>query len=147
MARVVSAGRFVRIKLTALESVKLDSINLRHWFSRYSDCLLAQIFQNAACNATRTIMQRTAKWLLAAISRAGQPEFQLTHEALAEMLGVGRTFVTRVVRKLRDEGVIETRRGVFVVKNEPALRAHPAIVHPAIENHFDVVLHGIYPPT
>ena len=146
-ARVVSAGRFVRIKVTALESVKLDSINLRHWFSRYSDCLLAQIFQTAACNATHTIMQRTAKWLLAAVSRTGQPEFQLTQEALAEMLGVGRTFVTRVVRKLRDEGVIDTRRGVFVVKNEQSLRAAACGCSTAIENHFDVVLHGIYPPT
>src|ERR1700753_482774 len=36
-ARVVAAGRFVRIKITALESVKIDSISLRHWFSRYSD--------------------------------------------------------------------------------------------------------------
>src|SRR6201992_1980042 len=68
-ARAVSAGRFVRIKISALENAKLTSLTLRHWFARYSDCLLAQIFQTAACNATHTVTQRTAKWLLAAASR------------------------------------------------------------------------------
>jgi hypothetical protein len=62
---VQASGRFIRIKTAALEQCKLDSLSLRHWFSRYSDCLLAQIFQTAACNATHTIVQRTAKWLLA----------------------------------------------------------------------------------
>jgi CRP-like cAMP-binding protein len=144
-ARVVSAGKFVRIKISALENAKLESISLRHWFSRYSDCLLAQIFQTAACNATHTILQRTAKWLLAAVSRTSEAEFQLTQESLAEMLGVGRTFVTRVVSKLREDGVIETRRGLFIVKNEAALRAVACQCTTAIENHFDTVLHGIYP--
>jgi hypothetical protein len=59
-------GRFIRIKTASLEAAKRESLTLRHWFSRYSDCLLAQVFQTSACNATHTISQRTAKWLLAA---------------------------------------------------------------------------------
>jgi CRP-like cAMP-binding protein len=138
-------GRFLRIKTSALELAKLDSISLRHWFSRYSDCLLAQVFQTAACNATHTITQRTAKWLLAALARTKGVEFEMTQDQLAEMLGVGRTFVTRVVKKLRDEGVIATRRGVFILKDEPALRSLSCGCTTAIEDHFDTVLHGIYP--
>jgi hypothetical protein len=145
-AQVRFAGRFLRIKTSALEQAKLESIALRHWFSRYSDCLLAQVFQTAACNATHTITQRTAKWLLAAISRTDGVEFAMTQEQLAEMLGVGRTFVTRIIRKLRDDGVIATRRGVFIVQDEGALRAASCACTTAIENHFDTVLHGIYPP-
>jgi len=144
-AQVRFAGRFLRIKTSALEQAKLESIALRHWFSRYSDCLLAQVFQTAACNATHTITQRTAKWLLAAVSRTDGVQFAMTQEQLAEMLGVGRTFVTRIVRKLRDEGVISTRRGVFIVEDEAALRAASCQCTTAIENHFDAVLHGIYP--
>lgn len=144
-AQVRSTGRFLRIKTAALELAKLDSISLRHWFSRYSDCLLAQVFQTAACNATHTISQRTAKWLLATIARTNGSEFQMTQEQLAEMLGVGRTFVTRVVKKLRDEGTIATRRGVFTIKDEELLRERACGCTTAIENHFDAVLHGIYP--
>src|SRR5690606_5871220 len=132
-------GRFLRIKTTALEQAKLESISLRHWFSRYSDCLLAQVFQTAACNATHTIAQRTAKWLLAAVSRTAGMEFSMTQDQLAQMLGVGRTFVTRTVRNFRDLGVVATRRGRFIVQNEGALRAASCSCSAAIENHFDVV--------
>jgi len=144
-AQVRFSGRFLRIKTSALEHAKLDSISLRHWFSRYSDCLLAQVFQTAACNATHTITQRAAKWLLAAASRTQRTEIELTHEQLAEMLGVGRTFVTRVVSRLREEGLISTRRGTFIIKDEAALRDRSCSCTTSIENHFDAVLHGIYP--
>jgi hypothetical protein len=143
--QVRSGGRFLRIKTAALEQCKLDSITLRHWFSRYSDCLLAQIFQTAACNATHTIIQRTAKWLLAGVARTSKLEFEMTQDQLAEMLGVGRTFVTRIVRQLRNEGILDTRRGVFIVKDEMALRQKSCRCATSIEDHFDTVLHGIYP--
>lgn len=144
-AQVRFSGRFLRIKTSALEHAKLDSITLRHWFSRYSDCLLAQVFQTAACNATHTISQRTAKWLLAAAGRTRKPEIELTHEQLAEMLGVGRTFVTRVIGRLRAENMIATRRGMFIIKDEAALRETACGCTTTIESHFDTVLHGIYP--
>jgi hypothetical protein len=137
-------GRFLRMKTAALEQAKLESITLRHWFSRYADCLLAQLFQTAACNATHTILQRTAKWLLAASSRTERSEFELTHDELAQLLGVGRTFVTRTLRTFRDDGVIATRRGVIIILDEPALRRMSCACTAAIDEHFDTVLHGIY---
>lgn len=144
-AQVRYGGRFLRIKTSALELAKLDSLTLRHWFSRYSDCLLAQVFQTAACNATHTISQRTAKWLLAAVSRTRSSEFAMTQEQLAQVLGVGRTFVTRVISRLREEGTITTRRGVFIVKDEQVLRDASCGCTTSIENHYDAVMHGVYP--
>jgi CRP-like cAMP-binding protein len=141
-----SPGKFLRIKISALEHAKIDSIHLRHWFSRYSDCLLAQVFQTAACNAKHTITQRAAKWLLAAVRRSNDKEFEMTQDQLAELLGVGRTFVTRTVSKLRAQGLIETRRGVFVVLNERGLGDLSCHCTTAIEDHFDTVMHGVYPP-
>jgi CRP-like cAMP-binding protein len=144
-SQVTSAGKFLRIKTSALEAAKIDSIALRHWFSRYSDCLLAQLFQTAACNAMHTITQRTAKWLLAGMARTDSVQFEITHDQLAKMLGVGRTFVTRILKQLRADGVIETRRGSLLVRNEAALRARSCDCTTAIEDHFDTVLHGVYP--
>lgn len=144
-AQVMFGGRFMRIRTAALEQAKLDSLTLRHWFSRYSDCLLAQVFQTAACNATHTISQRTAKWLLAAMSRTNGAEIAITHEQLAEMLGVGRSFVSRVTSKLRAAGTIATRRGAFIITDEQALRDMACGCTTTIEDHFDTVLHGIYP--
>ena len=137
-------GRFLRIRTVDLEQAKLDSISLRHCFSRYSDCLLAQVFQAAACNATHTIIQRTANWLLAAVARTGGIEFVMTQEELAQMLGVGRTFVNRTVGRLRAEGLISTRRGVFVVRDEVRLRALSCGCAEAVQRHFEIVLPGLY---
>lgn len=138
-------GPFLRIKTSALEQAKIDSIHLRHWFSRYSDCLLAQVFQTAACNATHTIRQRVAKLILAGLERTGKMEFPMTQEQLADMLGVGRTFVTRIMGALREEGIVASRRGTLIIKNLPALREEACHCTQAIEDHFDTVLHGIYP--
>lgn len=61
------------------------------------------------------------------------------------MLDVGRTFVTRVLRQFREQGVIETRCGVFGVNDAGALRKKSCSCTMAIEDHFDTVLHGSYP--
>jgi CRP-like cAMP-binding protein len=145
-AVVRSPGTFLRIKTTALEQAKVDSLTLRHWFSRYSDCLLAQVFQTAACNATHTIKQRISKLILGGYARTGESAFALTQEQLADMLGVGRTFISRVIGTMRAEGIIESRRGTMIIRDVAALRHESCHCAAAIEDHFDTVLHGIYPP-
>ncbi len=139
-------GPFLRIKTSALEQLKIESLAIRHWFSRYSDCLLAQVFQTSACNATHTIRQRVAKLILSGSARMGATEFAMTQEQLADMLGVGRTFVNRVVGALRREGVIDTKRGLLIVRDPSALKTISCTCKTAVEEHFDRVLHGIYPP-
>jgi len=138
-------GRFIRIKTSALEQAKLHSIALRHWFSRYSDCLMAQVFQTAVCNGKHTIRQRTAKLLLAGLERTGKRELPVTQERLADMMGVGRPFVSRVLGEMRQNGVIESRRKLLIIRDEKKLRSLSCGCTMLIENHFDAVLHGIYP--
>ena len=143
-AVVRAPGRFLHIKTAALEEAKLQSATLRHWFARYSDCLLAQVLQAAACNATHTIKQRTAKLLLAALARTQQPNLLITQDQLADMLGVGRSFVTRVIGDMRAEGVVETRRGTIVIKDSSKLNALSCRCAMMVEAHFAKVLGGIY---
>jgi hypothetical protein len=144
-AKVRFPGTFLRMKTAALEQAKLDSIALRHWFSRYSDCLFAQVFQSAACSSSHSTLQRAARWLLAGMERVATHEISMTQEQFAEMLGVGRPFVSRVIAKLRADKVIVTRRGSFTVLDEAKLRHLACTCNSLIEEHFDTVLHGIYP--
>jgi hypothetical protein len=144
-SQVRFSGRFLRMKTAALEQAKLESITLRHWLARYSDCLLAQVFQTAACNATHTLSQRAARWLLAASARTSANAFDLTQGQLAEMLGVGRTFLTRTLRAFREAGLISTRRGAITILDAPALQRTSCGCTAAIAEHFDIVLHGIDP--
>src|SRR5208282_810779 len=110
-----------------------------------TDCLLAQIFQSTACNATHSIEQRAAKWMLAALDRIGIDEVSLTQEQLGGLLGVGRSYVSRVMRKLREDGVLKTRRGRVLIVRRAELEARSCDCNALVRDHFEEVLRGVYP--
>jgi DNA-binding transcriptional regulator YhcF (GntR family) len=69
----------------------------------------------------------------------------LTHEQLAIMLGVGRSYTSRVLQTLKAEGVLETRRGSILVLNREALQKRACRCNESVKNHFEEVLRGVYP--
>ena len=139
-------GPFVRLRVRNLDLAKTKSATLRNVFARYADCLLAQIFQSTACNAIHSIEQRTAKWIISAMERTdGDEVVPLTHEQLATLLGVGRSYTSRVIQTFKAEGVVETRRGSILVLNRDALRMRSCLCNEAVKNHFEEVLRGVYP--
>lgn len=144
-AVVQAGGSFLRVDTVALEELKMRSPALRHLFARYADCLLAQIFQSVACNAVHTIEQRTARWILAAVDRTGGRDVSMTQEQLAGMLGVGRSYVNRILNTLKENGVLETRRGGLKIRNVKALQRTACECTDAIRHHFEQVLKGVYP--
>src|SRR5665647_3538366 len=79
-------GSFARLHVSKLDAAKAKSATLSNVFSRYADCMLAQIFQSTACNAIHSIEQRTAKWILSAMERTdGSDVVALTHEQLSTL--------------------------------------------------------------
>jgi hypothetical protein len=140
------SGPFARLHVGRLQAAKAKSPTLNNVFSRYADCMLAQIFQSTACNAIHSIEQRTAKWILAAMERTYREDaVSLTHEQLATLLGVGRSYISRVMQTFKAEGVLETRRGSILVRNREALGKRACQCNEAVKNHFEEVLHGVYP--
>jgi hypothetical protein len=139
-------GPFVRLHVSKLDAAKLYSKTLRNVFARYADCMLSQIFQSTACNAIHTIEQRTAKWIISAMERTDDPDaVPLTHEQLATLLGVGRSYASRVIQTFKAEGVLETRRGWIVVRNREALKLRSCLCNESVKTHFEEVLRGVYP--
>ena len=140
------AGPFVRLPVGKLDAAKSKSRTLSNIFARYADCMLAQIFQSTACNAIHSIEQRTAKWIISAMERTdGEDVVPLTHEQLATLLGVGRSYTSRVIQTFRMEGTLETRRGSILVRNTDTLRNRSCRCNEAVKAHFDEVLRGVYP--
>lgn len=139
-------GPFVRLRIGKLDAAKAKSATLRNVFARYADCMLAQMFQSTACNAIHSIEQRTAKWIISAMDRTeGDEIVPLTHEQLATLLGVGRSYTSRVIQTFKAEGVLETRRGSIRVRNPEALRARACLCNESVKSHFEEVLRGVYP--
>ncbi|APG07208.1 Crp/Fnr family transcriptional regulator [Bradyrhizobium japonicum] len=139
-------GPFARIHVAKLDSAKMRSASLRNIFARYADCMLAQMFQSTACNAIHSIEQRTAKWIIAAMERTGdESSVPLTHEQLATLLGVGRSYASRVLQSFKAEGVLDTRRGAILVRNLDGLHLRACLCNEAVKMHFEEVLRGVYP--
>jgi hypothetical protein len=139
-------GPFVRLPVGKLNAAKTKSATLNNAFARYADCMLAQMFQSTACNAIHSIEQRTAKWIISAMERAdGDNVVPLTHEQLATLLGVGRSYASRVIQTFKAEGVLQTRRGSIVVSDPEALRERACLCNESVKNHFEEVLRGVYP--
>ena len=139
-------GPFVRPPIGKLDAAKTTSVSLRNVFARYADCMLAQMFQSTACNAIHTIEQRTAKWIISAMERAdGDNIVPLTHEQLATLLGVGRSYASRVILAFKAEGILQTRRGSILVRDRDGLQMRACRCNESVKNHFEEVLRGVYP--
>jgi hypothetical protein len=138
-------GEFFRIETRRLEELKSQSVNLRHLFARYSDCFIAQVFQSAACNAVHSIEARSARWLLAALDRTGSDRVALTQEQFGQMLGVGRSYVSRVLQTIKARGLIDLRRGGISLTNVAGLVELECECNSLIREHFEKVLRGVYP--
>jgi CRP-like cAMP-binding protein len=144
-AVVHTSGPFLRLSTTDLTKLETKLPYLRHLFARYAECMLSQVLQSVACNAAHTIEQRTVKWLLAVVDRAGNRDLSLTQEQFASMLGVGRTYVSRVIQSLKRRGILETRRGGVRVRDLRRLKALSCRCNTTLGRYFDHVLAGVYP--
>ena len=138
-ADVLVAGPALRLPMEALEKAKAKSGFIANLFCRYSDFLLAQVMQGAACNVFHSIQARTARWLLTAQDRAGD-RLELTQEALAGLLGAQRTTVNAAVRSLQDLGLVEIRRGAIHITDRAGLRQIACECYGKLERHFDGVI-------
>lgn len=144
-AKVLHEGVFLRIALSDLETVKAQSPAIAQLFNRYADCVMAQVFQSIACNAVHTIEQRAAKWLSAAVDRIGRNDVTMTQEQLASMMGIGRSYASRVLQRFKREGVVRTRRGGIEVLDRVGLKSRACVCNDKVEAHFERVLKGVYP--
>jgi DNA-binding FadR family transcriptional regulator len=75
----------------------------------------------------------------------GDDVVPLTHEQLATLLGVGRSYISRVIQTFKADGVLKTRRGSILVLNRDALQMRACLCNESVKNHFEEVLRGVYP--
>ncbi|TYL82168.1 Crp/Fnr family transcriptional regulator [Bradyrhizobium rifense] len=139
-AAVKVGGPMVRLSSRRLEETERQSHPLRQLFARYTDCLLAQICQSTACNAAHSIEQRAAKWIIDLIEHTGTEQVPLTHEQFAALLGVGRSYASRVLQGFKADGILDTARGTVMVRDIALLRRKSCECNMWVKKHFAEVL-------
>ena len=107
---------------------------LRQLIERYALTQQLQVSQIAACNRLHDMEQRLARWLLMCQDRVSSELLPLTHEFLAQMLGVGRPTVTIAAGVLERAGLIENTRGNVKIVNRKRLEDAACECYGAIQN-------------
>jgi CRP-like cAMP-binding protein len=82
---------------------------------------LEQVMVSAACNGAHSLKERLARWLLMMRDRSDHDEMPLTHNLLAEMLGVQRPSVSNGARELERAGLIERGRKQVTILDRQGL--------------------------
>jgi CRP-like cAMP-binding protein len=114
-------GRFSTIRAGRFEQIANGSAPVCDLILRYTEVLLAEAQQIAACNAMHEAKARLCRWLLQCADRTGRAELPLTQEYLAQMLGIRRTTVTLLAQSMQVRGLISYRRGRILILDREGL--------------------------
>lgn len=141
-AIIQSTGYAYRLKGTKL----LDEFNrhdsLQSLMLRYTQALMTQMAQTAACNRHHSIDQQLCRWLLLWLDRSPDNHLTMTQELIANMLGVRREGVTEAAGKLQKQGVIEYHRGHITVLDRSKLEALSCECYAVVKHETDRLLPG-----
>ncbi|MBT9502779.1 MAG: Crp/Fnr family transcriptional regulator [Burkholderiaceae bacterium] len=88
---------------------------------RYTQALITQMAQTAACNRHHSLSQQLCRWLLFTLDRVPGNELTITHDLIANMLGVRREGVSEAASQLQTQGFIRYRRGHITVVDRAGL--------------------------
>jgi CRP-like cAMP-binding protein len=122
-AVVKTAGHAYRLERRLLKEEFARAGLLQRLLLRYTQALITQMTQTAACNRHHSVEQQLCRWLLSTLDRVPSHELIITQELVASMLGVRREGITEAAGKLQDAGFIRYRRGHISVLNRVGLEA------------------------
>jgi len=126
------------VDAATVRNIANSSPDFRGLIVKYEQFLLGQVQQTAACNALHNIEARTCKWLVRMYDLVGT-DLPLTHDFLAQMMGVQRTSVSTVAGQLQAEGLIEYRRGRVRICNIEAVQLRACECADAVREQYDEV--------
>jgi CRP-like cAMP-binding protein len=116
-------GTALRLEAKVFQNEMTRGGALHGLVQRYTQTMINQISQSIVCNRRHSVEKRMCRWLLMSHDRVGADEFPLTHEFLAQMLGVRRPTVTAVAGTLQKAGLISYHRGNITVLDRKGLEA------------------------
>jgi CRP-like cAMP-binding protein len=110
---------------------------------RYTQALLTQMCQTAACNRHHAIDQQLCRWLLLTLDRLPSNELVMTQELVASALGVRREGITEAAGKLQRAGVIRYRRGHISVLDRSGLEAGACECYAVVKKELDRLMSDV----
>lgn len=142
-AVVQSDGNAFRVRAAALTQEFYRAGALQHLLLRYTQALLTQTTQTAACNKHHTVPQQLCRWLLLGLDRLPGNKLMMTQGLIANMLGVRRDGVTDAAGTLQTAGLISYENGTITVLDRPRLEQAACECYSVVKREFDRLLPDI----
>ncbi len=139
-AIVQSAGGAYRL---AAQTMKRDfdlAGPVRHLFLHYTQALMTQMVQTAACNKPHSLDQQLCRWLLLSLDRLQGTQMLMTPTLIAHMLGVAENVATEASLRLRDAILIEYHDGCIRVIDRSRLEARSCECYSVVKKEYDRLL-------
>ena len=141
LAVVRGAGTAWRMDAGRFHSELKHNVALQRHLNRYLYVLIRELAQTAACTRFHVVEERLARWLLMTRDRAHSKEFHITHELLAQALGVRRVGVTKAAGSLQKKKLISYSRGDVKIHDTGGLEAASCGCYRADKETYDRILH------
>jgi CRP-like cAMP-binding protein len=110
---------------------------------RYTQALIAQMIQTAACNRHHSVEEQLCRWLLLTLDRVPAGELVMTQELVASMLGVRREGITQAAGRLQDAGFIRYRRGHIAVLERSGLETRACECYAVVKKELGRLLSDV----
>jgi CRP-like cAMP-binding protein len=112
----------------------LDSAFLKIWMATTRQMIL-QIAMPTVCSSKHSNEQQIIRWIMNTLDKTQGQTLQITHQEIADTLGIRRESVTLTAGKLSHEGLIEVTRGQLQILDRPKLEVRACecyrVMHPA----------------
>ena len=142
-AVVQTAGHGYRLQAKLLKEEFSRGGLVQRLLLRYTQALVTQMFQTAACNRHHSIEQQLCRWLLLTLDRLPSNDLIVTQELVASTLGVRREGITEAAGKLQRAGFIRYRRGHISVLDRSGLETHACECYAVVKKEFARLLSDV----
>ena len=135
-AVVQRPGLAFRMSARDIAELTRDVEPVRQQLLRYTQALFVHMAQTAACHRHHELIQKLSRWLLQHLDRQAGGDIKVTHERIADMLGVRREGVTGAALKLQRSGLIQYHRGLIQVLDRRGLEQQSCECYGVVEKAY-----------
>lgn len=139
-AVVQNAGHAFRVKAQMIKDEFNNAAPVLHLLLRYTQALITQMTQTAACNRHHSLPQQLCRWLLLSLDRLRGDHLVMTQQLVANMLGVPLDGVSEGALKLQTAGLIRYTKGRITVLDRAGLEKLTCECYAVVKKEYDRLL-------